>query len=118
MHATFISYVSGFVLSILLTLTAYLFVSLHVNSEHFRFSHHLLIPLIGGLAIVQFIVQAIFFLHLGRESKPRWKLLVFLGMIGVVIILVFGSIWIMNNLNYHMMSPAELRVHMHAEEGL
>lgn len=55
-----------------------------------------------GFAISQLLVQLIFFLHLGRESKPRWNILVFLFAALVVLIVVVGSLWIMNNLDYHM----------------
>jgi len=45
----------------------------------------------------------IFFLHLGIESKPRWNLLVFYFMVVVLAILLYGSFWIMSNLDYRMM---------------
>ena len=54
------------------------------------------------LAVVQLVVQLVFFLHLGRERQPRWNLLAFAFMAIVLLILVLGSLWIMNNLNYHM----------------
>jgi len=101
-HVTLRAYVIGFVASIVLTLSAYGLVVAHVNSHHWWPSDQVVIPTIIGLALVQFVVQLIFFLHLGTESKPRWKLLVFGFMVLVVSILVFGSLWIMNNLNYHM----------------
>ena len=41
------------------------------------------------------------FLHLGQEDKPRYQLTAFNFMVLVVLILVFGSIWIMQNLDYH-----------------
>jgi hypothetical protein len=39
-------------------------------------------------------------------------------MIIMVFILVAGSIWIMNNLNYHMLQPNDLLKYMHQNEGL
>jgi cytochrome o ubiquinol oxidase operon protein cyoD len=89
-------YVYGFVASLVFTLSVYFSVS------HNLFNRRTLIAVISVLAFAQFVIQLIYFLHLGRESKPRWKLLVFWMMILVVFILVAGSIWIMNNLNYHM----------------
>jgi cytochrome o ubiquinol oxidase operon protein cyoD len=48
------------------------------------------------------LVQLIFFLHLGRGSNVRWNILVLSFASLVVIIIVTGSLWIMNNLDYHM----------------
>lgn len=101
------SYTIGFVISIVLTLTAYIVVTNH------WFSKQIIIYSIMGLAAVQLVVQLVFFLHLGRESKPRWNLAAFAFMLAVLLILVIGSLWIMNNLNYNMtMSPQEMNDYM------
>ena len=103
-------YVSGFVASIVLTLTAYLLV------VHHALSRRLLIGTVVALALTQFLVQVVFFLHLGRETKPRWKLAVFLFMTMVVLILVFDSLWIMTNLNYRM-TPEQINTYMNNQSG-
>ena len=54
-------------------------------------------------AVMQLLIQLIFFLHLNSESKPRWNLTVFLFIILIVGILVIGTLWIMYNLDYNMM---------------
>jgi len=95
-HATLGAYVSGFVMSLLLTLLAYLLVVKDVVDASF------VVPAIVVLAVVQFVVQLIFFLHLGRETKPRWNMMAFLFMLLVVFIVVAGSLWIMANLDYNM----------------
>jgi len=110
-EATLRAYVSGFVASLVLTLTAYLLVVNH------KLTHRLLIAAIVALALTQFLVQLVFFLHLGRETRPRWKLAVFLFMIMVILILVFGSLWIMNNLNYRM-TPEQINNYMNSQAGL
>jgi cytochrome o ubiquinol oxidase operon protein cyoD len=94
-------YIAGFGLSLLLTLMAFYLVA-HRNSKPGIFTHRFLIVSIVALAIVQLFVQLLFFLHLDRESKPRWNLTVAAFAAVVVLILVIGSLWIMNNLNYHM----------------
>lgn len=109
-HGTFRLYISGFVSSIVLTLAAYLLV------VHHTFASRLLIGTIVVLALIQFLVQMFFFLHLGRESKPRWKLLVLGFMIMVVLILVIGSLWIMANLNYRM-TPQQINTYMQNQDG-
>jgi cytochrome o ubiquinol oxidase operon protein cyoD len=114
-HPTLKGYVAGFAISILLTLVAYFFVEDHIAQG--VFSLNFLIPLIIVLALAQFAVQAVFFLHLGTESKPRWKLAVFLTMIGIVAILVVGSLWIMHSLNVHM-TAQQIDSYMNSQDGL
>lgn len=89
------SYVTGFLLCLALTFLSYWSV---VNDV---FSGTALLYWIGWLALIQFFVQMLFFLHLGRETKPRWKLVAFWFMTLIVVVLVFGSLWIMTNLDYH-----------------
>ena len=67
--------------------------------------------LLVSLAIVQGIVQLIFFLHLGIETKPRWNLMIFLFMILIMVVILGGSIWIMRELNYNLMLPQEYGHH-------
>jgi cytochrome o ubiquinol oxidase operon protein cyoD len=106
------SYTIGFVLSILFTLFAYFLV---VNQT---LSATTIMVAILVLAITQMLVQLVFFLHLGQESKPRWNLIVLLFALLVVLIVVIGSIWIMNNLNTHQPSPADLNSYIIKDEGI
>ena len=96
-------YISGFILSIALTLVAFMMVS-----DKLLHGWALTIALMT-CAVIQLMVQLIFFLHLDHEKKPRWNLQAFLFMALVLIIIVFGSLWIMNNLNYHMTTPEEIK---------
>lgn len=89
------TYTIGFVLSLILTISAYVLVA------HTSFTKPLLVTIVVVLAIIQLIVQLIFFLHMASESKPRWNLAVFGFMLMVVFIIVFGSLWIMYNLDYN-----------------
>lgn len=89
-------YSLGFGLSVVLTMSAYLMAVHHV------FSGWGLAYAIVGLAVAQVIVQLVFFLHIGHESEPRWNLLMLDFTLLVVVIVVIGSLWIMNHLNYHM----------------
>lgn len=104
-------YITGFVLSLLLTIAAYLMVTNHTLNGR------VLVGAVISLAIIQLLVQLLFFLHLGRESRPRWNLLVFTFMLGVLMILVFGSLWIMQNLNYHVI-PQDTNTHILKDEGI
>jgi cytochrome o ubiquinol oxidase operon protein cyoD len=112
------SYVAGFVLSLMLTLTAYLLVNRHVSSHHAAIGHGVLIFMLTGLALIQLVVQLVFFLHLDRESKPRWNLTVLLFAVTVVVIVVFGSLWIMNNLNYHHPTDDQINKYIRSQGDL
>jgi cytochrome o ubiquinol oxidase operon protein cyoD len=112
------SYIAGFVLSLMLTLTAFLLVNRHVSSHHSAISHSVLMTMLTGLALTQLLVQLIFFLHMDRESKPRWNLTVLMFAATVVVILVFGSLWIMNNLNYHHESPDQMLHYIRSQGDL
>lgn len=101
-HGSVRTYVIGFVWSVILTLTAYFM----VVSE--RFSYTTVITAISILAVAQLLVQLVFFLHLGKESRPRWNAIVFSFMLLVIGIVVIGSIWVMNNLHYNMMPSQDM----------
>ncbi|HZP55217.1 MAG TPA: cytochrome o ubiquinol oxidase subunit IV [Candidatus Saccharimonadales bacterium] len=94
------NYYIGFGLSLLLTLTAYLLVWRHAQSHHAVFTDSSLRIGVIVLALLQLIVQLIFFLHLNFKQNLRWNLTVLSFAAIVVLILVIGSIWIMTNLNY------------------
>lgn len=90
-------YLTGFFLSALLTLAAY---GLVVGK---LFSGGALDFAVASLAMIQAMIQLVLFLNLGKEAKPRWNLITFLFMVLVVLLIVFGSLWIMKNLNYNLM---------------
>jgi cytochrome o ubiquinol oxidase operon protein cyoD len=101
------NYLVGFGLSLGLTLLAYALVWWHVRQKHIAFSHNFLVFSVMGLALSQLLVQLSFFLHLGNEPKPRWKLIVLIFAAGTVFILIAGSVWIIDNLNYHLPTPSD-----------
>ena len=103
------AYSTGFILSLLLTIIPYL---LGVNK---RLAGNVLVVALMAFALVQLAIQLIFFLHLGAEKKPRWNQMVFAFMALIVLIVVGGSLWIMNNLNYHM-DPREVEQYIKQEE--
>lgn len=116
-HGSTRSYSIGFALSLLLTFIAYAFVAKHTSSNHIELSHHLLIGIIMSMAVVQLFVQLIFFLHVGRESKPRWNLIMLLLAGTIVVIVVAGTLWVMSNLNYRM-TPSEINTYINSQDSL
>ena len=104
------SYIIGFLISIALTLGAYIVVTANIVSGI------LLIAFVLTLAVVQLFVQVYFFLHLGREAKPRWNTLFLLSTIGLILIVVIGAIWIINHLNYNM-TPQQMDQYVVTEDG-
>jgi cytochrome o ubiquinol oxidase operon protein cyoD len=89
-------YSIGFASSIVLTFAAYLLTVHHILTGW------ALAYVIVGLALAQVVVQLVFFLHIGHESEPRWNLLALDFTLIIVVILVIGSLWIMNHLDYNM----------------
>lgn len=117
-HLTYRSYVTGFLGSLTLTLAAYVLVRSHTGGQEALFSHPWILGAVAVLALIQFGWQIYFFLHLGQENQPRWKLLILIFMLIIVLILVGGSIWIMYNLNTRMMpSPTQINNYMQQQGG-
>ncbi|OGY99505.1 MAG: cytochrome o ubiquinol oxidase subunit IV [Candidatus Liptonbacteria bacterium RIFCSPLOWO2_01_FULL_52_25] len=107
------SYIVGFAASLALTLTAYFAI---VGQW---FTGQLSVVLIVGLAIAQFVVQLFFFLHIGKESGPRWNLAALVSTIGVLVIVIAGALWIMGHLNYNMMPGAmDVDAYLMDKEGI
>lgn len=111
------AYIFGFALSLYLTLTAYW---LTVND---MFQPTTFMVAIMSLALLQFVIQVIFFLHIGEESKPRWNLTTLSFMLLIVAIVVLGSLWIMDNLSYHhgnshKATPEQTDQHIIEDEGI
>jgi cytochrome o ubiquinol oxidase operon protein cyoD len=100
-HSTLTTSLLGYLISLLLTLLAYLSV---VNGYA---SGWKLTGIISIFAILQLIVQFKFFLHIGTAKSNRSNILILLSTCLVIGIVVFGSIWIMNNLNYHTGTPQQ-----------
>ncbi len=111
------SYTVGFILSVILTLSAYIPVVLRRNWDNVVFSSGFLIPWVISLAVLQLFVQLIFFLHLGHEKGPRWNTGFFIATVGIMLLVVLGSLWIMYHLNYNMM-PQDVNSYIENKEGI
>ncbi|CUI16296.1 putative cytochrome o ubiquinol oxidase, subunit IV [Candidatus Protochlamydia naegleriophila] len=96
-HGTLKSYLIGFAASLFLTSLSFGLVVAKLLSGS------TLVYALISLAVVQTIVQLIFFLHIGQEAKPRWETLTFCFTVLILLIIVIGSLWIMNDLDDRMM---------------
>ena len=113
----YLSYFTGFMWSLLLTLAAFALVKMQLDAGGDAYQAKVLIGILAVLAIVQLVVQLVFFFHLGREAKPRLNTVSFLFMLMVVGIIAFGSLWIMYNLNYNMMGK-DVETYIQHEENI
>jgi len=91
--------VAGYILSLLLTLAAY-FIILHPNVFNSDITTAMIV--IFALALIQSLVQLIFFINVWREEGTFWNISVFASTVSIIFIIIFFSIWIMNHLNYNM----------------
>jgi cytochrome o ubiquinol oxidase operon protein cyoD len=100
-RGTMQSYIAGFILSLVFTINAYyLIVSKTLTGRP-------LLITIFTLAVLQMATQIFFFLHLGRGPKPLYNVIFFIGTVGLILVVVLGSIFINNNLRYNM-SPSQV----------
>lgn len=97
-HGSLRSYLTGFVLAVILTVIPFWLVMGHVFQ-----SPWLTITLVLLLAVVQILVHVIYFLHLDTRSEGGWNLLSFIFTIVLVVIVLGASIWVIYNENVNMM---------------
>lgn len=95
-HGTTRSYVIGFILSLVFTFIPYYLVVNHVLTGL------MLLIVILGIGVIQMIIQLVFFLHLGREKKPHWQLVFLVSTVGIILVVVGGSLVIISHLHYNM----------------
>jgi len=96
-------YMLGFVLSVILTLLAFGAVMLNWM-DGWSISSRVLFLL--GLAVIQMLVQIVFFLHLNEGPDARWNIVSMWVAVVCVFIIIAGTWLTMQNLNYNMMGGA------------
>ena len=103
-HGTFGGYMTGFVLSVILTAIPFWLVMGNVLGDTLRTS-----IVIMALAAVQIVVHMIYFLHMNTKSEGGWTFLALVFTLTLVVITLVGSIWVMYHMDQNMMpmSPHE-----------
>ncbi len=94
------AYITGFVLSVGLTILPLVLLRAHELGGHAFPSHQVLFAAFVVFAILQLLVQLFFFLHMDEEARPRWNLMALCFALLVVAIVVGGTLWIMSNLSH------------------
>ncbi len=97
-HASIKGYVTGFILSVLLTATPFWLVMAKVLP-----TPGMTALVVLAFAAVQIVVHMIYFLHMNARVEGGWSMLALLFTAVLVLIMLAGSIWVMYNLNTSMM---------------
>ncbi|MBR0554309.1 cytochrome o ubiquinol oxidase subunit IV [Ciceribacter sp. L1K23] len=101
-HGSYRSYLTGFVLSVVLTFIPFAI----VMSGGFD-SRVVTALTVIGFAVAQILVHMVYFLHMNSRSDEGWTLLSMIFTVIVVVIMISGSLWVMYNLNTNMMPQME-----------
>ena len=103
-HGTSKSYMTGFVLSVILTAIPFWLVMSDVLGDTFKTS-----LVVMALAAVQIVIHMIYFLHMNTKSEGGWTFLALVFTLTLVVVTLVGSIWVMYHLDQNMMpmSPHE-----------
>ena len=102
-HGTFKDYMTGFVLSVILTAIPFILVMGNIIGND-----RITAIVIMGFAVAQIVVHMIYFLHMNTKSEGGWTVLALIFTLTLVIITLAGSLWVMYHLNTNMMPQ-----HMH-----
>ncbi|WP_233866918.1 cytochrome o ubiquinol oxidase subunit IV [Paraburkholderia adhaesiva] len=96
-HGSLGGYVAGFILAVVLTAAAF---GVVLNGT---FSSSSALMVLGVLAFVQVVVHLVFFLHLNGKGQGMNVLALSYTVLAAAF-LIFGTIWVMNNVTMFMMS--------------
>ncbi|GHA73273.1 cytochrome o ubiquinol oxidase subunit IV [Cognatilysobacter bugurensis] len=97
-HASLRDYVTGFVLSVLLTAVPFGLVMGGAVANPAVIAGVILV-----FAALQVVVHMVYFLHMNPRSEGGWNLLALLFTAVLVIIVLAGSLWVMHHMNTNMM---------------
>lgn len=98
-HASLGGYLTGFFLSIVLTVVPFWLVMGDVELSKVS-----IIALILAFGIAQIVVHVVYFLHMNSKSEAGWNLMALIFTAILVFIVIVGSMWVMFHMNHNMMS--------------
>ncbi|WP_431275659.1 cytochrome o ubiquinol oxidase subunit IV [Variovorax ureilyticus] len=105
-HATFKGYMTGFILSIILTAIPFWMVMGNVFEKPSTTAMVIL-----AFAAVQIVVHMVYFLHMDSKSQHGWTMLAFIFTVVLVVITLSGSLWVMFHMNNNMMPHMTTETH-------
>jgi cytochrome o ubiquinol oxidase subunit IV len=97
-HFSMKDYLTGFVLSVVLTAIPFYLVMTGMLGDK-----TLTGLVIAAFAAVQVVVHMIYFLHMNTKSEGGWNFLALAFTVIIVGIALSGSLWVMYHLNHNMM---------------
>jgi len=97
-HGSLRGYVTGFLLSVVLTAIPFWLVMNDVLGNA-----TLTAIVIMGFAAVQIVVHMVYFLHMNSRAEEGWNMMALIFTIIIVVIVLAGSLWVMFHLNTNMM---------------
>ena len=97
-HGSMKGYMTGFGLSVVLTVIPFWLVMGNVLPSPLITT--LVILALGG---VQMVVHIVYFLHMNTHSEHGWTFMAMIFTITLVTIMLSGSVWVMYHLNNNMM---------------
>ncbi len=101
LHVSFPGYMTGFLLSVVLTAIPFGLVMGHVIADTRTMSIVLLL-----FAAVQIFVHMVYFLHMNTKAEGGWNLLALLFTLMLVVITLAGTLWVTFHLDENMMPMA------------
>jgi cytochrome o ubiquinol oxidase operon protein cyoD len=96
-HGSAKAYNIGFALSVILTVIPFALVM------HPVLPRATTLLLAVAFAVVQVVVQLVYFLHMSRSSEGGWNLVSFVFTLVILFIIVALSVWIIWSMHYNMM---------------
>ena len=112
-HGSFKGYVTGFVLSVLLTAIPFWLVMGHVFTQRST-----TVLVLFAFAAVQIVVHMVYFLHMSSRAEGGWSMLALLFTAVLVVITLSGSVWVMYHLNTNMMPMPATTQGMQGMQGM
>ncbi len=97
-HGSYKSYITGFVLSVILTAIPFAI----VMTGGFE-SRAVTAVIVIAFAVAQILVHMVYFLHMNSRSDEGWTMMSMIFTVVVVVIMLAGSLWVMYHLNTNMM---------------
>ncbi|WP_116813414.1 cytochrome o ubiquinol oxidase subunit IV [Steroidobacter cummioxidans] len=101
-HGTLKEYVTGFILSVILTAIPFYLVMGDVSLSKTTIAF-----VIMAFAAVQMVVHMVYFLHMTPKSEDGWTLTSLVFTLILVVITLAGSLWVMYHMDTNMMPKHE-----------